>query len=385
MKKEIRSRASELYNSGLTSKTDIARELTKEFPGQSLDSLRMIAQRIISKTNKGIDIAAKIAQVGSHNVPYLWLKSKEASLFVKNPHYRTVEIDFDKIISECMDIYKPIQKIEKPNVKRFDRLIWTDVHVGMDASRKGLALYPEDWNAGSLMCRIDIMVDFTIANKTSDLLVIDELGDFLDGYDGYTTRGGHKLPQNMTNEEAFDNGLKAKVYLIERLSKHYTYIRCNNICEDNHAGSFGYILNSAFKSVIDCKYENVEVTNIKRFIDHYIIGDHGFIISHGKDSRNLKFGFKPQLDPKSAGKISEYIRMHHDLRCCKFIEFSKGDSHQALFDMASSDEFDYFNYPAFSPSSEWVQTNFKKGRSGFVLQHIDMHSDRKDLKTYFFN
>ena len=33
---------------------------------------------------------------------------------------------------------------------------------------------------------------------------------------------------------------------------------------------------------------------------------------------------------------------------------------------------------AFSPSSEWVQTNFKKGRRGFSFQTI---SHNKNLKT----
>ena len=35
--------------------------------------------------------------------------------------------------------------------------------------------------------------------------------------------------------------------------------------------------------------------------------------------------------------------------------------------MAGSDDFDYFNYPASSPSSQWVQNNFKKGRRGFFI------------------
>jgi hypothetical protein len=56
-----------------------------------------------------------------------------------------------------------------------------------------------------------------------------------------------------------------------------------------------------------------------------------------------------------------------------------------LFDYCSSDEFDYFNYPAFSDSSEWVQTNFKKGRSGFVFFQIDLVSNRKVVMPYFFN
>jgi hypothetical protein len=207
----------------------------------------------------------------------------------------------------------------------------------------------------------------------------------MDGWDGETTRKGHKLPQNMTNEEAFEVGLKAKVLLIDKLANVYKHITCNNMCEDNHSGAFGYVVNAAFKHIIDCKHSNVTVINHQRFLNHYIIGDHGFIISHGKDSRNLKFGFKPQLDPRGAEKISQYIRHSHELRACDYVEFSKGDSHQMLFDYCSSDEFDYFNFPAFSPSSEWVQTNFKKGRSGFVFFQIDLNSNRKVVMPYFFN
>jgi hypothetical protein len=285
-----------------------------------------------------------------------------------------------------MEKYTPIKKINHVSYyDMFDRLIWTDVHVGMDASRKGLALYPVEWNADVLLDRISEMASFVLSNKTSDILIIDELGDFMDGWDAETTRKGHKLPQNMTNEEAFDTGIKAKLLLVELLSKEYKFIYCNNICEDNHAGSFGYIVNSAFKQIVDHKFNNVEVTNHQKFINHYIIGKHAFIITHGKDSRNLKFGFKPVLDSRTTEKISQYIRHNTDLRFIENIEFSKGDSHQCLFDMCTSDEFDYFNYPAFSPSSEWVQTNFKKGRSGFVMQNISKNTSQKITKTYFFN
>lgn len=323
--------------------------------------------------------------VNPSDVPYMWLKSKDASLFIKNPNYNESEIDFHKIISDCMKDFPPIEKkTYVSETDTFDRLVWTDVHVGMDASRKGLALYPVDWNSEVLMDRIHEMIDFVVANKMSDMLIIDELGDFMDGWDGETTRKGHKLPQNMTNEEAFDTGLKAKLYLVERLSKVYSSIVCNNICEDNHAGSFGYVVNSAFKQIVDYKFDNVAVNNHQKFINHYIVGAHAFIITHGKDSRNLKFGFKPILDPRTSEKISQYIRHNNELRAVENIEFSKGDSHQCLFDMCTSDEFDYFNYPAFSPSSEWVQTNFKKGRSGFVLQNISQFSAQKITKTYFF-
>jgi hypothetical protein len=387
MSDKIKERAIELFQSGVSNKSEITRSIMSEQGLENFNAIRMKVRSVLDNlpTDKGIVNAASNLEVNASNVPYLWLKSKEASLFVRNPNYKVSSIDFDAIISECMAGFKPVKKVKAPKTKLFDRLIWTDVHVGMDASRKGLALYDAEWSAIELMKRVDMMVDFVIDNKVSNTLIIDELGDYLDGWDGETTRKGHHLPQNMTNEEAFDNGLRAKLYMIEKLAPHFKHITCNNICEDNHAGAFGYILNSAFKSIVDCKFENVIVINHKKFINFYIVGDHGFIISHGKDSRNLKFGFKPQLDPRSTEKISQYIRHNNELRSCKYIEFSKGDSHQCLFDMCTSDEFDYFNFPAFSPSSEWVQTNFKKGRSGFVLQNIDMYSDRKNLKPYFFN
>lgn len=707
-------RIHELYNSGVTNKSEIGRIIAKEFNLNSNENtMRVTVSRILNKADdcEGVTDACESLGINPAAVPYMWLKSKEASLFIKNPNYRVESIDYDKIIAECMDGYVPLVKQYVHPVNSFDRLIWTDVHVGMDASRKGLALYATDWNAEVLNKQIDEMVSFVVGNKKSDYLIIDELGDYMDGWDGETTRKGHKLPQNMTNEEAFEVGLKAKMLLIDKLANVYKHITCNNMCEDNHcfddktevltndgwkyfldvldtdkiatfngshveyqsplrkiynpinntvkmhsyssklvdvmvtskhrmyvkrnkynksnesfeyiysdildksgevkfktsissgnseyeihddlirlvawiltdgtitkrksyviyqskdvapilnildnlninynisekkqsekitirgrdvkstkdimwaisineknsgsdvmdslnsvvskkeipewvyklsdrqfrifldsyvdgdgsrsvdtsctiygkneilselqaacavhghrsnlsvnnrgdsvlsvvydrqeasfkmknfkeeeiyvdytwcftlpnsnmfvrrngkvsiqgnSGAFGYVVNAAFKHIVDCKHSNVTVINHQRFLNHYIIGDHGFIISHGKDSRNLKFGFKPQLDPRGSEKISQYIRHNEELRRCKFIEFSKGDSHQCLFDMCTSDEFDYFNYPAFSPSSEWVQTNFKKGRSGFVFQNVDMHSDRKIITPYFF-
>jgi hypothetical protein len=266
-----------------------------------------------------------------------------------------------------------------------DRVVWTDVHVGMDASREGLALYAQKWDSQALMDRVTEMAKFIIQNKKSDHLILDELGDFMDGWNAQTTRGGHALPQNMTNEQAFEHGLEAKLMLIDMLQDEYSSIICNNICEDNHAGAFGYVVNAAFQKIINSRFHHVAVVNHQRFMNHYVINKCGFIITHGKDSRNLKFGFKPVLDPAAIDKISQYIRHNRELRSCLNIEFSKGDSHQALFDMCSSDEFDYYNYPAFSPSSEWVQTNFKKGRSGFVMQHINTHTGYKVMKPYFFN
>jgi hypothetical protein len=294
------------------------------------------------------------------------------------------DVDLLVSISNLLIDVPKVKLIKRPDSKLTDRLIYTDVHVGMDASRKDLAQYAMDWNKDELFKRVNIMVSEVVANKTSNTIIVDELGDYMDGYNAQTTRGGHHLPQNMTNEECFDSGLTAKMILVKELSKHWEYVVFNNICEDNHAGSFGYIVNSAFKSLCEVSFNNVEVNNFQKFINHYFIGSHCHVITHGKDSRNLKFGFKPHLDPKQIEKIDQYLKNEKIYNKAEFIEFTKGDSHQYLMDCASTDDFDYFNVMAFSPSSEWVQTNFKKGRSGFVMQSIDNNKRGKVTKPFWF-
>ena len=284
-------------------------------------------------------------------------------------HIKPVEVD---------SVYVPIIKEEND----FDTLTYTDVHIGMDTNPDNKAMYSETWDRIHALASCDRMIKDTIDNQKSSTLVIDELGDFLDGYNQQTTRGGHALPQNMSNEEAFDTALEFKMRLIDGLAPYYSNIMINNICNDNHAGSFGYFVNKAFKDICEVKYPEIEVNNYNKFINHYYMDNTCFVITHGKDDTSLKFGFKPNLDPKGIEKIDQYLKQNNVYKNANKIVFKKGDSHQALFDMCSTDDFFYFNYPALSPSSMWVQNNFKKGRRGFVLESFK-DSDIHELKPIF--
>lgn len=336
---------------------------------------------------QGIRDACKDSNIGVKHVDMGWLKTKEASLRFKNPAYKSPEeeaneIDFDAIVSKYIAKI-PLTIDPLPNSGYFyDRTVYTDAHVGMTPNENGFSLYGGKWDEDEIMHRGGKIASHTLEHQKSDILILDDLGDFMDGYDGETVRKGHKLPQNMDNETAFDIGLKFKLSKVDALAPKYKKIVCNNICNDNHAGSFGYIVNSAFKSVIEARYDNVTVNNHRSFISHYFMGNKCFIITHGKDGKNLKFGFKPVLDPKQIEKIESYIK-HHKLYDYD-IEFSKGDSHQFIFDYSTSDSFDYCNYPALSPSSEWVQTNFKKGSSGFVTFNYKENGEKSE-HPYFFD
>jgi hypothetical protein len=382
---EFKTEMIELYKQGVTI-TEIAKKICKENNLEYSDTKRRQTSKMLDRAkNKGIFEECEAVGIDPEKIKNYWYKGKHYSINVKG-ETTDKEIDFDSVISECMKSYEkqPLNKL-KIQSDIVDRLVYTDVHTGMDASRGGLSLYPVEWNGEMLLENIKLMAEFTIKNKQSDILYIDELGDYMDGWDGETTRGGHKLPQNMSNEIAFDYGLKAKVLLIDILQSEFKHIVCNNICEDNHSGAFGYVVNSAFKSVIEHKYSNVEVVNHRKFLNFYKIQDRMIVLTHGKDARNLKFGFKPQLDPRQIEKIDQFLKNYKIYNDCKYITFSKGDSHQCLFDLCSSDDFDYFNYPALSPSSEWVQTNFKRGRRGFVLEHIKDNGARVVVEPYFFS
>jgi len=316
--------------------------------------------------------------VSHTGTPYYNIRFKEVA------ESEVMSFDLEEIVKKHIkpvdveSIFVPIIKEEND----FDTLTYTDVHIGMDTNPDNKAMYSEKWDRIHALASCDRMIKETIKNQKSSTLVIDELGDFLDGYNQQTTRGGHALPQNMSNEEAFDTALEFKMRLIDGLAPYYTSIMINNICNDNHAGSFGYFVNKAFKDICKVKYPEVEVNNYNKFINHYYMDNTCFVITHGKDDTSLKFGFKPHLDTKGIEKIDQYLKQNDVYKHASKIVFKKGDSHQALFDMCSTDDFFYFNYPALSPSSMWVQNNFKKGRRGFVLESFK-DSDIHELKPIF--
>jgi hypothetical protein len=342
----------------------------------------------IMDENEGVYEATEELDVSNANVKHLWLKNKKVSAFVKNPNYVEPEenpelnIDFAKIFEGKIT---PL-KINKPSVVKnglFDRVVYTDVHIGMNPNPNGFSLYGGKWDEFEVEERLVLMIEFIIKNKQSNVLYLDDLGDLMDGWDGETARKGHKLPQNMDNQKAYDIGVLFKTRMIDELINHYDQIYCHNICNDNHSDSFGYIVNSAFKTVMELKYNGrVKVENVRQFIDHYRVGKYTFIICHGKDSKNLKFGFKAILDKAGQEKIDDYIKEHFLYTEDSIIEFSKGDSHQFIFDNSTSQTFNYYSYPAFSPSSEWVQTNFKKGKSGLVM--FNYFEDNKIQKELYF-
>ena len=297
-------------------------------------------------------------------------------------------LDVDKHLEETIQKYIKPLKIETNSTLKtdwFDRLVYTDVHVAMDVNGKnGQPLYDGKWDREELLNRLTQMYNHVLKFKSSKTLIIDDLGDFMDGLGAQTTRKGHLLPQNMTDAEAFDLALEFKISLIDSLVEHYDTIICNDLTCDNHSAVFSYFVSTAVKGVLEQRYPNkVFVNTIKRFMHNYAVGNHTFVIFHGKDDLDLKFGYKPQLDAVQIEKLDQYCK-ENKLYNGNYIEFSKGDSHRALYDDTTSNDFQYYNYPAFSPPSNWVKTSFKNSKSGFRFYNINKTENIKIAIPYWF-
>ena len=130
------------------------------------------------------------------------------------------DFDFESIIKKHITRVD-ITPLEFSRVNDFDSLTYTDVHIGMETDPDNNSMYAIEWNKDEILRYAKNLVQVTIQEKQSPLLVVDELGDFLDGLNAKTTRGGHSLPQNMTNEEAFDCALEFKMILIDGLVGNY--------------------------------------------------------------------------------------------------------------------------------------------------------------------
>lgn len=301
----------------------------------------------------------------------------------KEDIYALTEETITRIVKKHAYPISLFQQKKKTRKNSFLQVVITDTHIGMDVTDNGRSLYGGKWDRHEILSRADVIIEEAklLSDKYDEVHLID-LGDLADGFKQQTARGGHELPQNMDTETIFDVAIEFKMKLINAFVREFKEVKVFSVSNDNHAGTFAYIINSATKNIVNAIYPNVEMRIDRRFINHYISNSKVFIYSHGKDDKHLKFGFKPHLDSKGKDKIEEYMKSNNLMGRGYEVFFYKGDSHQMLLDYSSSDDFNYFNFPALSPSSDWIQHNFKKGKSGFII--IEHQEETHRLSPYFF-
>lgn len=346
---------------------------------------------------RGLEDSSEDLGVDSRNVKHAWIKSDTASIFVVNPEYDDGSLTVSKIEDVLSRIIERIDtkfisrkvKFPKQDSDLMCDVIVTDSHVGMDSNPKNTGLFTYKYGKSEYLESIEIVKRAIYSKFTMhgifDKLCISDLGDQQDGFNGFTTRGGHSLPQNMTNAEVFDLCVDTEVGLIIELREAgiAKKIVLRKVVNDNHSGDFGLLIAKTVQKIINIIYNDdvVEVDILTRFLEHRYFGDHCDILTHGKDKQYMKFGLPLLLNDKTIRFINDYID-HYGINA-KYIHVKKGDLHQLGYQRTK--RFDYQNFMSFAPPSSWVQHNFGDSYSGFTVQVISKSHNQIDSTNYFLD
>jgi len=263
---------------------------------------------------------------------------------------------------------KTIIPISIPEVERSNDKILvvftSDKHIG--ALTKPEAMFDNTYNAWEFNGRMENLFmeleDVNFKEGILNKIVVVDLGDAMDGYDGETTRGGHKLPQNMSNKESFEVFLTAHKIFYNALvgsgfAKEYEIYHISN---SNHGGEFEHFATRCLQEYLRASYSNLKVEVLDKFITPVTIGNHTYLLSHGKDTEDLKNGLPLTLDAKTEQYIINYV-LYHKLSTDN-LHFIKGDLHQASTQWGKN--FRYRNVPSIYGSSKWIMTNFGYSKPG---------------------
>lgn len=237
-----------------------------------------------------------------------------------------------------------------------------DMHIG--AKVESGALYENEWNFDALIKRLDFVLDRVRAFGPADELIINLLGDNLDGFDQLTARKDHILPQNMDNIQQCKCYLNAMHYFIDALaqSNQYNKIRIYSVRCGNHDGDVAWVMNMALFAQLAHKYPTtfMQTELFDTFFGHYKVKDHDYVICHGKDAKFMKKGMPLNIDDKN--KVMIYDWLSSNGITGNKIHIIKGDLHTENFN--SSFCFDYRNVLSLFGASDYANYNFTRNQCG---------------------
>jgi hypothetical protein len=228
------------------------------------------------------------------------------------------------------------------------------------------SLYENTYNADVFKSRIKTLfreiVKLKITHGKFEKLYIVNLGDCIDGMNNTTARGGHHLPQNLSNKQQFDVYISTMCELFDTLfvSDLAEQLQFVSVGDSNHAGDLESILNKTIEIYLNAKYPQIVTKVFDKFIDHVFYRDNCMIFTHGKDGTNMKFGYPLILDDKTNLKINEYI-FERNIQSSA-IHFIKGDLHQSA--TQDGKRFRYKNVKSLYGSSKYIHTNYGNTKSG---------------------
>ncbi len=259
---------------------------------------------------------------------------------------------------EHMLNYVPDFKNEKHIIETDDDssliIFLSDLHIGAYNEKFGFYQLP-DYNKDEIKRRLNRILDTFVGKDYNNVIVVD-LGDSVDQYNKETTRGGHLLPNNMTDKEMSHLYLDCMNYFFNSLkeivpAKEYLYY---SIGESNHSGDFGWALNLALSYKLQHNGWHTYVSDYP--IDDFAVGKYKFLYTHGKNNYTQTRQFPLTLNPQTELYFANYIAEKNLKKDGEKIYVIKGDLHQYAY--TSGKQFDYISVGSMYATSNYIAANF---------------------------
>lgn len=283
----------------------------------------------------------------------------EANKLINKLTFENQKLSKSSKLFEDLLKYSPTFKNEKFEIKRNDEnstliIFLSDLHIGAYNEKFGFYQLP-DYNKDEIKRRLTTIIKTFIGTKYENLIIVD-LGDSVDQYNKETTRGGHLLPNNMTDKEMSHLYLDCMHYFFnslvkENIANNYYYY---SIGESNHSGDFGWALNLALSYKLQEKGWNTYVSDYP--IDDFTVNGFRFLYTHGKNNQTQTRQFPLTLNPQTELYFANYIAEKKLNSNGEKIYVVKGDLHQYAY--TSGKQFDYISVGSMYATSNYIAANW---------------------------
>lgn len=380
------------YGSGITQ-----REVSRFFPDYSLIDFKRIL-RAFNITKASAPFAPHVMEENPKDkLLEMQFREKENDFLrtYEAEKIKHTELQLKQYMKENQDLKEQIKdmsglinSIDLSNLSKFipspkckedrDLIIWlSDMHIG--AAVSGYSIYSNDYNQEEVENRLQKLIDRiseeSVMFGNFNNIIVCNLGDSLDGYNGQTTRGGHALAQNMNNKEQLKCFIEVMSKFMSTLAEE---VPCQNLSyycvgESNHDGDFGYSANVALQYILEGM--DIEATIFDKFIGEFTLNNTTYILCHGKDNKDMFKNLPLTLDIKTENFINEYI----DNKGIKNnVVFIKGDLHQSATSYGR--RFIYKSVGSLFGSSEWIHKNFGNSCAACDYSIVDRNGNMLDSR-----
>ena len=283
-------------------------------------------------------------------------------LYSELQEYKNLEKIVSKLNINVANIPNPQLKVKDANSDKDIILHLADLHIG--ACCESDTLYENPWNKDELYRRLNVVLERVYSLGQFNTIILNMLGDNLDGMDNQTARRDHFMPQNMDNNEQIETFLEVMLWFIGNLRDLSNNVMVYSVPCGNHDGIAGKVSNIALQQTVVRLYPEIQFIVSDKYRNYYRFHDHIWVYEHGKDPKFHKKGLPLELNDKTKVFLQEWLR-YEGIAQENNIHFIKGDLHSNA--LSTCEWFTYRNVLSLFGASDYSNMNF--GRNSYGVSY----------------